>query len=85
VKLAGAVMLGKLNLDEFAFAGSGTTSGYGPTRNPWNESQAGHRQAHRRPWQMVFVSPLPAPMTAGRCGFPEHIAEWWASRHLLGA
>jgi aspartyl-tRNA(Asn)/glutamyl-tRNA(Gln) amidotransferase subunit A len=36
VKRAGAVMLGKLNLDEFAFAGSGTTGGYGPTRNPWN-------------------------------------------------
>ena len=36
LKRAGAVMLGKLNLDEFAFAGSGTTGGYGPTRNPWN-------------------------------------------------
>ncbi len=33
---AGPVMLGKLNLDEFAFAGSGTTGSFGPTRNPWN-------------------------------------------------
>ncbi|MBO0857407.1 MAG: amidase [Chloracidobacterium sp.] len=33
---AGAVLLGKTNLDEFAFAGSGTTGGYGPCRNPWN-------------------------------------------------
>src|SRR5262249_58698719 len=33
---AGAVMLGKLNLDEFAFAGSGTTGCFGPARNPWN-------------------------------------------------
>ena len=33
---AGAVMLGKLNLDEFAFAGSGTTGSFGPAHNPWN-------------------------------------------------
>jgi aspartyl-tRNA(Asn)/glutamyl-tRNA(Gln) amidotransferase subunit A len=36
LKLAGAVFLGKLNLDEFAFAGTGTTSAYGPVLNPWN-------------------------------------------------
>lgn len=33
---AGVVSLGKLNLDEFAFAGSGTTGSFGPSRNPWN-------------------------------------------------
>lgn len=33
---AGAVLLGKLNLDEFAFEGTGTTSYFGPVRNPWN-------------------------------------------------
>ncbi|HEY3456871.1 MAG TPA: amidase [Bryobacteraceae bacterium] len=36
LKLAGAVFLGKLNLDEFAFAGTGTTSAFGPVHNPWN-------------------------------------------------
>lgn len=36
VSRAGAVMLGKLNLDEFAFAGSGTTGSFGPAHNPWN-------------------------------------------------
>src|SRR5579863_97322 len=36
VSQAGAVMLGKLNLDEFAFAGSGTTGSFGPAHNPWN-------------------------------------------------
>lgn len=35
LKAAGAVPLGKLNLDEFAFEGTGTTSCYGPVRNPW--------------------------------------------------
>ena len=33
---AGSVMLGKLNLDEFAFAGTGTTGYFGPVHNPWN-------------------------------------------------
>ncbi len=32
---AGAVMLGKANLDEFAMGSSNTTSWYGPVENPW--------------------------------------------------
>lgn len=36
LKRAGIVLLGKLNLDEFAFEGTGTTSCFGPVRNPWN-------------------------------------------------
>ncbi len=33
---AGAVMLGKVNLDEFAMGGSGITSAFGPTVSPWS-------------------------------------------------
>jgi len=32
---AGAVMLGKTNLDEFGMGSSNTTSWYGPVENPW--------------------------------------------------
>jgi aspartyl-tRNA(Asn)/glutamyl-tRNA(Gln) amidotransferase subunit A len=35
---AGAVMLGKVNLDEFAMGSSSTTSWYGPVENPWRRA-----------------------------------------------
>ena len=39
LRAAGAILMGKTNLHEFAYGGSGMISAYGPVKNPWDHTR----------------------------------------------
>ena len=71
LKAAGAIVVGKTNQPEFAFAGFTDNLLYGATRNPWNlEAIAGRLLAVGRPqrWRPGSPRSRPPPTGAARSG-----------------
>ena len=87
LEAAGAVLLGKLNCDEFAMGSSNENSAYGPVRNPVDRSacRADQRWLGGGRWARISPWPRWARTLADRFASPPVFAAWSACCPPMGA
>ena len=87
LRRAGAVILGKTNMSEFAYGATNNNPHYGATRNPWDleRTTGGSSGARRPPWRPASPLPRLEPTRAAQSGFQRPCAEPWDSNRRSGA
>ena len=86
-KQAGAIILGKENLEEFAAGATSNNPHYGAVHNPWalTTSREAPAEVAEPTWRPKSLSHRWGPTWAGPFGCPAPFVAWWdLSRRMAG-